>query len=166
MPVCWEGKSCSLSQDVAVHPWLQWEFDFCGVARGHRETVRNACLGGMSQQLPTGNAALPDNRAQGPPTLACTPRHRDLWGPQPGHWVSPAQLTRSQADLGRDPLKRPHSSPIALGRLSPVPRAGTERAGTVLGPWEPLPKPWPCSRPHGKARGTDPRSPRLCHHCL
>lgn len=38
-------------------------------------------------------------------------------------------------------------------------RMGTEQAGTLLGPWEPLPKPWPCSWHRSKTRGTYPSSP-------
>lgn len=45
-------------------------------------------------------------------------QHCDPQGPEPALRVSPVQLTRSQADLEREPLKRPHSSLIALGRLS------------------------------------------------
>lgn len=104
------------------------------------------------------NSSSAREQGTGPPPSACTPWHHDLRGPQPGHWVSLTQLTRSQADLGRNPLKRPHSSLIALRRLSPAPAehgAGRNSAG----PWEPLPKPWPCSRLHGKARGTAPASP-------
>lgn len=140
MSVCWEGKSCSLSQDTTVHPWLQWSL----ISAGLHEAVEkqsemlvcvvcpNSCLLGMQLCRGTGHRA---------PHLGM---HRDPRGPQPGRWVSPAQLTQSQADLGRDPLKRPHSSLIALGTLSPVLRVGTEWAGTVLGPWEPVPKTWPC----------------------
>lgn len=117
----------------------------------HEAVEKQKCLSG--RHVPTAaywECSSAGEQDTGPPTSACTPRHRDPRGPQPRHWVSLSQLTRSQADLGRDPLKRPHSSLIALGRLSPVPRLGTERAGTVLGPWEPLPKLWPCSQPHGK----------------
>lgn len=38
-------------------------------------------------------------------------------------------------------------------------RVGTEQAGTVLGLWESLPEPWPCSWHRGNARGTDLSSP-------
>lgn len=69
----------------------------------------------MSQQPPTGNAALPANGAWWP---HLSTQHHDPQGPEPGLQVSPAQLTQSQADLGRETLKRPHSSLIALGRLS------------------------------------------------
>lgn len=62
----WTYKSMksSLSQDITVQAWLWWEFEFCRVAQSHK--VKNAYLGAVSQQLPTGNAALPGNRTQGP----------------------------------------------------------------------------------------------------
>ena len=159
--MCWEGQSCSRSQDIAVHPLAS-----VGFLRGWTRLERNNQKCFSVRRVPTAayrEHSSATEQGAGPPASALTPQHRDQQGPQPGRWVPPAQFTQSQADLGRDPLKRPRSSLIALGRLSPVPRAGTERAGTVLGPWEPLPEPQPCSRPRGKARGTEPRSPQLCH---
>lgn len=76
---------------------------------------KNTCLEHVSQQPPTGNTALPANGAWGP---RLGTQHHDPQGPEPALRVSPVQLTQSQADLETEPLKRPHSSLIALGRLS------------------------------------------------
>lgn len=145
--LCGGRADLAVSAGTSQFTLVSVGFDFHGVAR---EMVRNSCLGAVSQQQPIGNTVLHWEQGTGPPTLACTPLHRDPQGPQPGHRLS-AHTVPSR--FGARSSKKASFFPDRIRQAKPCAESGHGAGRNSAGTWEPLLNPWPCPRLHGKAKG-------------